>query len=101
MDDATKTATDAEIDIELERILAMTPEELRADCEARGTTMEAEAAQARAIFNRAIRVVDRARIVAEVLSDHGLHVSTPFDGDMDDAEQERWHACLKVSRALS
>jgi hypothetical protein len=44
------------------------------------------------------RQVQLAKIVASVLTEHGLHVSTPDDGDLDDVERERWDACLEIAR---
>lgn len=42
----------------------------------------------------------RAKLVARVLSEHGLAVSPPDEGVLDDVEQERWNACVKVVKAL-
>lgn len=42
----------------------------------------------------------RAKMVAQILSEHGLHVSSPDDGDLDDVERERWDACVRIIKAL-
>ena len=42
----------------------------------------------------------RAKLVATTLSEYGLHVSSPDDGDLDDVERERWEACLEIVRRL-
>lgn len=41
-------------DAEVSRIMAMTDEEIRQDCIARGTTVEAEANKVRAVFQKAL-----------------------------------------------
>jgi hypothetical protein len=42
----------------------------------------------------------RAKMVAQILSEHGLHVISPDDGDLDDVERERWDACVRIVKAL-
>ncbi len=42
----------------------------------------------------------RAKLVAAILCDYGLHVSSPDEGDLDDVEQERWRACVEIVRRL-
>lgn len=42
----------------------------------------------------------RAKIVADILTDNGLSVSSPDDGDLDDVERERWNVCLQIVKAL-
>ncbi len=41
-----------------------------------------------------------ARDVARILSEHGLQVSSPDEGDLDDVERERWDACIAIVKAL-
>ncbi len=41
-----------------------------------------------------------AKIVARILSEHGHHVSSPDDGDLDDVELERWNVCVEIARAV-
>jgi hypothetical protein len=44
--------------------------------------------------------ITRAKIVAAVLSEHGLAVTPPDEADLDDVERERWTACLEIVRRL-
>jgi hypothetical protein len=41
-----------------------------------------------------------AKIVADVLSQHGLDVRGPEDGDLDEVEKARWAVCQEIVRAL-
>lgn len=50
-----KELEDTRRELEVARIMAMTDEEIRQDCEARGTTVEAEAAKVREVFDKAIQ----------------------------------------------
>jgi hypothetical protein len=43
---------------------------------------------------------DLAKIVARILSEHGLHISSPDEGYLDDVERERWNACVEIVNAL-
>lgn len=43
----------------------------------------------------------RAKLVAEILSEHGVPVSSPEDGNLDDVESERWGACIEIVTKLN
>jgi len=40
-----------------------------------------------------------AKKIADILCEHGFHVSAPDEGTLDDVEQERWDACVKIAEA--
>jgi hypothetical protein len=40
-----------------------------------------------------------AKAMARVLSDNGMHVFSPDEGDQDDVERERWLAVVESVRA--
>ena len=42
----------------------------------------------------------RAKVVAAVLTENGMPVSSPDEGDLDDVERERWNACIDIVRRL-
>jgi hypothetical protein len=42
----------------------------------------------------------RARIVAAVLSEHGISVTPDDEATLDDVEFERWVACVEIVRRL-
>lgn len=43
---------------------------------------------------------DRAKIVAQILTDNGHQVDSPDSGTLDDVEWERWNVCLQIVQAL-
>lgn len=45
-------------------------------------------------------LINRAKVVAAVLSEYGFHVSTPDEGAFDEVEWERWNVCVEVIRRL-
>lgn len=42
----------------------------------------------------------RAIIVARILSEHGLHVSTPDEGFSDDIQRNRWDVCKEIAAKI-
>lgn len=44
--------------------------------------------------------IDRAKLVAKILTDNGQPVSSPDEWSLDDVEMERWSVCLEIVRAL-
>jgi hypothetical protein len=42
-----------------------------------------------------------ARKMAEILTDNGLPVSSPDEGDLDDVERERWNVTLECARGAA
>lgn len=43
----------------------------------------------------------RAKLVAAILSDHGMPVTPPDEASLDDVERERWKACVEIEKALN
>ena len=43
---------------------------------------------------------DRAKLVAQILTDNGIPVYSPDERSLDDVESERWRACLEIARRL-
>jgi hypothetical protein len=62
---------------------------------------ELEMIEERLAHYTAKRQALKAQIIARILSEHGLHVSSPDEGDLDDVERERWNACVEIAKALS
>jgi hypothetical protein len=48
-----------------------------------------------------VKIKDRAKIVARILSEHGFYVSTPDEGTLGDVERWRWNACVKIAQAIA
>lgn len=43
---------------------------------------------------------NRAKIVAQILTDNGHPVAPPDEATLDDVEWERWNVCLQIVQAL-
>ncbi len=43
----------------------------------------------------------RAKLVASILTHHGLPVMAPDEASLDDVERERWAVCVQIETALS
>lgn len=41
-----------------------------------------------------------AKIVADILSQHGLDVRGPEDGELDEVEQARWAVCQEIVQEI-
>lgn len=46
------------------------------------------------------RTEHRARIIAAILTNHGMPVTPPDEADLDAVQRERWDVCVEIAEAL-